>query len=305
MTKPGAAIASGVPPPFEKILEQFLDRQPLSPGTRAVYRRDLQRYLADLHCWGVTDLQSITEELSRRTLGKLVDAGFSPATIARNLSSIRGFHRFLLLEGVCRSDPTDLLEAPEVERRSPEVLTVEEVESILNGASGETPLELRNRAILELLYAAGLRVSELTALERSWLQLDEALVRVRGGGRPRAVPLGRQAVLALRRYEERGRSRLVTGTDCPEFFANSAGGRLSRMGVWKIIRAAADAAGITRRVSPAVLRHSFASHLLDGGAPLQDVQLLLGHARITTTQVYARRSDHRLVEVHRSYHPRP
>ena len=305
MTKPGAAIASEVPPPFEKILEQFLDRQRLSPGTRAAYRRDLQRYLAGLHCWGVTDLQSITEELLSRTLRRLVDAGFSPATVARNFSSIRGFHRFLLLEGVCRSDPTEVLETPEVERRSPEVLTVEEVESILDGASGETPLELRNRAILELLYAAGLRVSELIALERSWLQLDEALVRVREGGRPRAVPLGRQAVLALRRYEERGRSRLVTGSDCPAFFVNSAGRPLSRMGVWKIIRAAADAAGITRRVSPAVLRHSFASHLLDGGAPLQDVQLLLGHARITTTQVYARRAHHRLLEVHRSYHPRP
>ena len=305
MTKPGAATGSEVPPPFEDILERFLDRQQFASGTRAAYRRDLRRYLADLHSWGVTDLPSITEELLRRTLGKLVDAGFSPATIARKLSSIRGFHRFLLLEGVCRSDPTEVLEAPGVERRSPEVLSVEEVERLLDGAGGDTPLELRNRAILELLYAAGLRVSELIALERSWLQLDEALVRVRAGGRPRAVPLGRQAVLALSRYEERGRPGLVTRTDCPAFFANSAGRPLSRMGVWKILRAAADAAGISRRVSPAVLRHSFASHLLDGGAPLQDVQLLLGHARITTTQVYARRSGHRLLEFHRSYHPRP
>ncbi len=305
MTKPEAATGSEVPPPFEMVLERFLDRQQLTPGTRTAYRRDLRRYLAGLHCWGVTDLQSITEELLRRTLGKLVDAGFSPATIARNLSSIRGFHRFLLLEGVCRSDPTEVLEAPGVERRSPEVLSVEEAERLLDGARGDSPLELRNRAILELLYAAGLRVSELIALERSWLQLDEALVRVRAGGRPRAVPLGRQAVLALGRYLERGRPGLVTRTDCPAFFVNSAGRPLSRMGVWKILRAAADAAGITRRVSPAVLRHSFASHLLDGGAPLQDVQLLLGHARITTTRVYARRSDHRLLEVHRSYHPRP
>ncbi len=305
MTKPGKAAGSEIPPPFEKMLERFLDRQQLSSGTRAAYRRDLQRYLAGLHRWGVTDLKSITEELLRRTLGQLVDAGFSPATVARNLSSIRGFHRFLLLEGVCRSDPTEVLEAPEVERGSPQVLPVEEVERLLNNVAGDTPLELRNRAILELLYAAGLRVSELISLERFWLQLDEALVRVRAGGNPRAVPLGRQAVIALRRYEELGRPGLVTGTDCPAFFANSAGEPLSRMGVWKILRAAADAAGITRRVSPAVLRHSFASHLLDGGAPLQDVQLLLGHARITSTQVYARRRDHRLLEVHRSYHPRP
>lgn len=305
MTKPEAATGSEIPAPFTEVLEKFLDRQRLSPGTRAAYRRDLQRYLAGLHLWGVNELQAITEEFLQRALGQLVDAGLSPATIARNLSSIRGFHRFLLLEGVCRSDPTEVLEAPEVERRSPEVLSVEEVERLLNSARGDAPLELRNRAILELLYAAGLRVSELIALERSWLQLDEALVRVPAGGRPRAVPLGRQAVLALRRYEERGRPGLVTRSDCAAFFANSAGRPLSRMGVWKILRAAADAAGITRRVSPAVLRHSFASHLLEGGAPLQDVQLLLGHARITTTQVYARRSDHRLLEVHRSYHPRP
>ncbi len=305
MNRPAAATGSEVPPPFENMLAQFLDRQHLSPGTRSAYRGDLERYLAGLHRRGVTDLQSVTGELLRRTLGQLVDAGFSPATVARNLSCIRGFHRFLLLEGVCRSDPTEDLEAPEAERGSPEVLPVEEVERLLNGIAGDTPLELRNRAILELLYASGLRVSELIALERSWLQLDEALVRVRAGGNPRAVPLGRQAVLALRRYEEQGRPGLVTGTDHPAFFVNSAGRRLSRMGVWKILRAAADAAGITGRVSPGVLRHSFASHLLDGGAPLQDVQLLLGHARITSTQVYAKRPDHRLLEVHRSYHPRP
>ena len=304
MTESAAAESAGCLP-FESMLAQFLDRQQLSPGTRSAYRGDLERYLEGLHRQGVGDLQSVTGELLRRTLAQLAGAGLSPATVARNLSSIRRFHRFLLLEGVCRSDPTEDLVAPEVERRSPEVLPVEDVETLLDSVTGDAPLELRNRAILELLYAAGLRVSELIALERSWLQLEEALVRVRAGGKPRAVPLGRQAVLALRRYEESGRPGLVSGPGCPAFFANAAGRPLSRMGVWKIIRSAADAAGITGRVSPGVLRHSFASHLLDGGAPLQDVQLLLGHARITSTQVYARRPDHRLLEVHRRFHPRP
>ena len=291
------------------LLDRFLNalrrERGVSAGTAAAYRGDLKRYLLSLHQRGLTGPEQAAAKDVQECLGQLRADGMSQATIARNGTSIRRFHGFLRREGVCGSDPTESLKPIRIERRPPDVLTVEEADRLLAAARGDEPLQLRDRAILELLYASGLRVSELTCLTEPSLLLDTKLVRVYGRGvRERLVPMGSAAVSCLRRYGHQGRPRLVQPESGEVYFLNARGLPLSRMTVWKTIRAAARKAGIDRSVNPNTLRHTFAAHLLAGGADLQTVQQLLGHADLSTTQIYARDDGRHLLEVHRAYHPR-
>ena len=223
--------------------------------------------------------------------------------MARNLTSIKRFHQYLLLQGATTHNPAELLDAPKLERRLPDVLSVEEIAAILVAPDPDEPLGQRDRAILAVLYATGIRVSELTALQQTALLLARGLVQIRGRSE-RIVPIAAKDAHTLRRYLRQGRPHLARPDSSDHVFLNAQGGPLSRMSVWKIIKTAGDKARIGREISPHTLRHSFATHLLEGGANLRAVQELLGHADISTTQIYTHLDLSYLKEVHKTYHPR-
>ena len=300
-----------VPPPtLARPVEAFLDElrtgRRLSPRTLDAYARDLADYQtfavrAGLSGWreaGRTFVDGYFAWLARR--------GLSGATVARRRSALRGFHAMLTRHGDPVDDPFADLPSPRRERRLPHALAIEDVLHLIAQPAGDTPLARRDRALLELAYASGLRVSELTGLTRSRVDLEHRALTVAGkGGKERVVPFGRAAARALREYLEHARPRLAPGARHDVVFVNARGGALGRMGFWKILRGHAHAAGLTGRVHPHALRHSFATHLLQGGADLRVVQELLGHASVTTTAIYTHLDRAYLREVHRSFHPRP
>lgn len=296
-------------PPASFRVEAFADHlafeRGLSDRTVSAYHRDLDRLLGFLRERKVAHPEGITPDHLREYLYHLKDAGLAPASIRRALSAMRTYFAFLLAEGALQADPGDRLEAPRGWRRLPDVLSALDVERLLESVSPDSPVHWRDRAILETLYASGMRVSELVELRLAELDLDEAVALVFGkGGKERIVPLGGAAVTALGRYLRQVRPGLDRGGSDGQLFLNQRGGGMSRMAVWRIVREAADRAGIEGRVSPHTLRHSFATHLLEGGADLAAVQELLGHADISTTQIYTHLDREYLRTVHRQYHPR-
>ncbi len=298
-----------LPPPWGPALAQFLAEmgqvRGLSANTLDAYRRDLRRYLSALAAAGTASIADVDRAQVTCLLSRLRDEGRTPATVARNLTSMRRFHLFALRRGWSSTDPTQALVPPRLERVLPDVLTVDQAERLLTAPDVSTPLGQRDRAVLEMLYATGITVSELTALHLDALEPDHSLVRIAGrAGRARLVPLGRPAAVQLGMYLARSRPLLAQAMSDDTVFLNGRGQGLSRMGVWTLCRTAAGRAGITGRISPHTLRHSFAAHLLDGGADLRVVQELLGHADLSTTQVYTRLEPADLRQVHRRYHPR-
>jgi integrase/recombinase XerD len=304
----GEAAAPPVAAEFVGALEGFLtalEADQASAGTLDAYRRDLERYLSMATANGIDHLTDLSPQHVAELMDMLLQAEFSPATIARNLSSIRRFHDHLLRSGASSADPTRDVSVPRVGRPDPNPLTMEEAERLVTAVNADDPRSLRDRAMLEIFYATGLRVSELIALHCGDLTETTKLLHLQDrGGRDRIVPLGEAAVVSLCRYVKDGRPHLAVPSTDDTLFLNVRGESLSRMGVWKIVRAAAVAARIDRTVNPQTLRHTFAAHLLDGGALLQDVQHLLGHADIASTQIYAREYDADLTQLHRTYHPR-
>ncbi len=237
-------------------------------------------------------------------LHELNDKGRSSATIARFLSSIRLFHQFLVREKITNQDPSLHIETPKKERRLPKILSSDDVDKLLNLPAVD-PLTYRNKAMLEILYATGLRVTELITLKVSDLHLTMGFVRCMGkGSKERIIPLGDLAKEALESYLNGPRGQLVKHKQTEELFVNQHGSRLSRQGFWKILKAVAKQAGVTKEITPHTLRHSFATHLLENGADLRAVQEMLGHADISTTQIYTHVTKTRLKDVYRSYHPR-
>ncbi len=296
-----------VPPGFARAVDAFVDylgaEAGLSDRTRASYRADLVEFAAFAAGRGVRDPQSVRRPTVTLYLFWLRRRGRSPATVARRLAALRSFYRFLLRERQVSCDPTEDVASPKRGERLPKVLSVEEVSRLLAQPDTSTPEGLRDRAALELLYGSGLRVSELVGLDVGHVDLEAELVRVVGkGDRERVVPLGSYAVRALEAYLKLGRPRLSGSS--PALFVGRSGRRLSRQWVWALLRKYARAAGIGRRVTPHVLRHSFATHLLEGGADLRSVQELLGHASVSTTQVYTHLSRPHLREVFDRAHPR-
>jgi integrase/recombinase XerD len=278
----------------------------LSPRTLEAYGRDLVRYLKFLGNERVVDLDGISAALVLRFLTRLKEEGLAPRSRARVLVALRGWHKFLLSEQYCRSNPTIQIEAPRALHPLPHTLSPGEVEQLLAAPLGDDPLELRDRAMLEILYATGLRVSELVALRQSNLQLDAGFLSTMGkGSKERIIPLGEVALDELTRYLQYGRPALgKSDQQSPCLFLNRSGNGLTRQGFWKIIRRRAREAGIGKKISPHTLRHSFATHLLENGADLRAVQTLLGHADISTTQIYTHVSRERLKKLHRQHHPR-
>ena len=234
-----------------------------------------------------------------------VEQGRSPRSLARYLSGYRQFYRWLLREGLGCDDPTALIESPKLGRGLPRALSEEQVEALLSAPDTETPLGLRDRAMLEMLYATGLRVSELVGLEFGNVNLNQGVVRVVGkGGKERLIPIHEQAVHALRVYLQDARPELCRSRREKGLFINRRGERLTRQGFWLILKNHAKAANISSDVTPHTLRHSFATHMLRGGAPLRSVQELLGHANISTTQVYTQLTDEHVRRVYEQAHPR-
>jgi integrase/recombinase XerD len=241
----------------------------------------------------------------RRYVSELRGRGVGARSAARALATLRGLFRHLLERGVITQDPTLELETPRLMRGLPYYLSGEQVEALLAAPDVSKPLGLRDRAMLETLYATGLRVSELVGLRMPQVRLDPGYVRVMGkGSKERVVPIGKTAYDCVRRYVDEARPRLLKAKTTEVLFLNRFGGALSRQGLWKIIIHYAQKAGLQKNVHPHTFRHSFASHLLEGGADLRAVQVMLGHADISTTQIYTHVTRDRLKEIHRKYHPR-
>ncbi len=275
----------------------------LSVHTREAYRRDNLRYIAFLQ-GKARDFAQVTPEMIQDYLGFLQASGLSARTIARYLSSLKALHRFLRLEGKVTDDPTLNLEAPRLWKHLPQTLTPSQVEVLLSLPDTSKPLGVRDAAILEVLYASGMRVSELTGLKLNQLHQEMGYLVCRGkGSKERLVPLGTAALEQVKLYLQTSRPQLVGKRREEHLFVNRFGRHLSRQGVWKIIKAYAQAAGI-KEASPHTLRHSFASHLLERGADLRVVQALLGHVDIATTQIYTHVDRQHLQKVYQQFHPR-
>lgn len=283
-------------------------------NTMLSYGRDIRRYLEFLRGRGIVDIRAVTSDDVAAFLAHLRDGGegrapLSASSAARSLVAVRGMHRFLRAEGATESDPAASVQPPRPVQRLPKAITQREVEALLSAAGvGNTPVSLRDRALLELLYGCGARISEAVGLDVDDLDLDSGTVRLRGkAGKERVLPLGGYAREAISAYLVRGRPALVTagsGAQEAAVFLNQRGGRLSRQSAWALLQSAADRAGLKSPVSPHTLRHSFATHMLEGGADVRVVQELLGHASVATTQIYTLITVQHLREVYAQAHPR-
>jgi len=302
-----AALEAG----YGRVLESFLDylfiERNFAGNTRDSYRNDLERYLLSMQEEGVA-LEAVSAERIGRFIDALHQAGLEPSSVARNVSAIRSLHRFLFQERLLPSNPAENLHQPKKARHLPAVLTVEETARVLEAPMRQEPpgrLALRDRAILELLYASGIRVSELVDMRQQNLYLEERFIRVFGkGSKERLVPIGGEAALWIRRYREELRLRLSGRDSEDHLFLNARGRKLTRMAIYTMVREYALLAGIEKPISPHTFRHTFATHLLEGGADLRAVQEMLGHSSITATQIYTHIDRTFVREVHRTCHPR-
>ena len=277
-----------------------------SPLTLDSYARDLEqlrRFAAGRSC----PVEALDRHALEAFVRELMGRGLSPRSVARVVSSTRGFFRYLVVRRQLEINPAEDLQPPRAWAALPSYLSVEEVDRLLQLPDVATPRGLRDRAFIELLYATGLRVSELVALGASSLNLEGGYLTTRGkGAKERLVPIGDEAVSWVARYLREGRPRLLRGRTSPRLFVNARGGTgLSRLGVWKILKGYGKTAGLSRRLSPHVLRHSFATHLLERGADLRAIQMMLGHSDLSTTQIYTHVLEARLRAIHERYHPRP
>ncbi len=295
---------------FENLVDAYIRHLTIERGvaknTIAAYRRDLRRYVEYLEERELARIDQITELDVQDFATRLVTIhGLAATSVARVLAGVRGLHKYWLLENLTKADPAAAVKPPKAPRRLPKAITVAQVESLLNAVSGDDPVAVRDRAILELLYATGARITEIVSLDLDDL-VDPTLLRVLGkGSKERIVPVGRYAQTALDAYLVRTRPLLaVNGRGTPALFLNQRGGRLSRQSAWQIIHDAAETAKLPGEISPHTLRHSFATHLLEGGADVRVVQELLGHSSVATTQIYTLVTVDALREVYATAHPR-
>ena len=291
------------------LLDQFLHYLTVEKGlakkTLEAYSHDLNRFLDYLQEKKIEDVLGATKLDVRAFLLTLRVRKLSNKTIVRNLVAIRTFFRFLTQEGKLESNPVEDLESPQLAKTLPEILSLREVEELLEAPKPQTPLGIRDQSMLEMLYATGMRVSELVSLQMNQLNLEGGYVLLFGkGSKERAVPLGAEAIKRVSDYLKGARQMLLKGKESPFLFLNRSGRKMSRQVFWKKIKTYGRRAGIRKKITPHLLRHSFASHLLARGADLRSVQMLLGHADISTTQIYTHVTGERLKQVHKRHHPR-
>lgn len=294
---------------MEQLLDQFLHylivERGLSKNTVEAYGHDLNRFFHHLKSKGIDKIIDVDKFAVRVFLLGLKKQKLSAKTVARNLVVIRTLFRFLIQEGFLKVNPVEDFESPKLAKTLPEILTLKEVEQLLEQPDIQTPLGLRDRAMLEMLYATGMRVSELTQLMTDQVRLEGGYVLLYGkGSKERIVPLGSEAMKWIALYLAEARERLSKGEESPSFFISRWRKGMSRQRFWKNLKMYARKAGMRKRITPHLFRHSFASHLLEGGADLRSVQMMLGHVDISTTQIYTHVTGERLKKVHRRYHPR-
>ncbi len=294
---------------MDQILDQFLHylivEKGLSKNTIDAYSHGLNRFLDYLRKKGIQEMPSVSKFDVRAFLLALKKQGLSAKTVVRNLVAIRTLFQFLIREGILETNPIEELESPKIAKTLPEILTLKEVEQLLEQPNPQTPIAIRDRAMLEVLYATGMRVSELTQLPINQVNLEGGYVLVFGkGSKERIIPLGSEAMKWVALYLKAARERLAKRKESPFLFINRSGKGMSRQQFWKNIKAYGRRAGIRKRITPHLLRHSFASHLLERGADLRSVQMMLGHVDISTTQIYTHVTGGRLKKIHQRYHPR-
>ncbi|MGI6620098.1 MAG: site-specific tyrosine recombinase XerD [Bacillota bacterium] len=294
---------------MESLIQEFIEylghEKGLATNTLESYGRDLRQYCGFLS----EDASQTPETASQATivayLMMLRKQGKATATIARRLAALKAFYQFMLKENYVTKDPTDELSSPKLERKLPKVLTVDEVDKLLNQPDTATPAGIRDKAMLEVLYATGIRVSELVSLNLGDIDFNEGFVRCIGkGSKERVVPMGELAINSLKAYLSKGRPKLAANPEENALFLNHHGRRLTRQGFWKIVKKYAAQLGIRKEITPHTLRHSFATHLLENGADIRAVQEMLGHADISTTQIYTHVTKDRLKDVYARSHPR-
>jgi len=294
---------------MKNFIEDFLTylsvERGLADNTLLAYRRDLCNYMNFLKQTGLTRVQQITKESIKEYIYSQKKSGLSSRSICRRLAAIKTFHRFLVREGLHQEDPSSLVDTPKLWRRVPEVLTQQEIESMIMAVQGDHWQAVRDRAILEVFYASGMRVSELANLRMDQMNLDLGYVRCIGKGRKeRIIPLGQRAQEAVRLYCENVRRLLLKSRLSSDVFLSRLGKKISRQSLWKVVKAYARKAHIKKEIKPHTIRHSFATHLLEHGADLRSVQEMLGHSDISTTQIYTHVDRERLKKIHKHYHPR-
>ena len=294
---------------MDHLLDQFLHylivEKGLSKNTIEAYGHGLGRFLNYVERKGIEEVQRVGKFDVRAFLLTLKKQGLSTRSMVRNLVAIRTFFRFLIQEGILEANPVEEMEFPKLAKPLPEILALKEVEQLLDQPDLRTPLGIRDRAMLEVLYATGMRVSELVQLPINQVNLEGGYVLVFGkGSKERVVPLGREAMKWINLYLEKVREKLAGGKESRFLFVNRSGRGMSRQCFWHNLKALGQKAGIRKRITPHLLRHSFATHLLERGADLRSVQMMLGHADISTTQIYTHVARERLKKIHQKYHPR-
>ena len=298
----------GLVPIMDNIADQFINylrvERGLADNTIQGYSNDLGCFFQFLESRSLSPLEVSLEQIMEHL--SMIGRDLSARSVARNISSIKTFFRFLVAEDKIKNSPARLLETPRLSRRLPGILNQQEVEQLISQPDLSNPLGKRDRAMLEILYATGLRVSELVSLKVLNINLEAGYVRTLGkGSKERIVPMGDKAIGAVKEYLSDVRPQLARRTNSVYLFLNSRGSPLTRQGFWKIIKKHGMEAGIKKKITPHRIRHSFASHLLEAGADLRSVQIMLGHADISTTQIYTHVTRERLKELHEKYHPRP
>lgn len=294
----------------EELVEQFLNylsvERGLAGNTISAYRIDLLKFSDFLKKRGADSVEGVKKDDLTKYLMHLKDSGLAANSISRNLAALKTFYKFLVNEKFVKENVAGILESPKLWKKLPETLDINEVDKLLGAPNIRNWRGIRDKASLELLYATGMRVSELANLKLASLNLDVGFVRCVGkGSKERIVPLGKSAKEAIIRYINKSRNRLVKGKDDSSLFITKLGRRMSRQSFWKMIKSYAHKAGIKKDISPHILRHSFATHLLEKGADLRIVQEMLGHSDISTTQIYTHIDKERLKSIHHKYHPRP
>lgn len=290
---------------MDEYINYLVVEKGVSHNTVEAYSRDLNRHIVFLREQGIDDLSHVSSDSIILYMGGLRGDGLSSKSVNRSLAAVRGFYHFLLREKHISSNPVSQIERAKVWMRLPDTLSQSEMDRLLAQPGDKTPMAVRDKAMLELLYATGIRVSELVSLNMGSINWQVGfLVAMGKGSKERIVPIGRSAYEHLSRYVEAVRPGLLKGRTTDTLFLNRSGDAISRQGFWKIIKKYAMASGLAKRVYPHTFRHSFASHLLEGGADLRSVQTMLGHADISTTQVYTHVTKERLKDIHKKYHPR-
>ena len=293
---------------MEQAIEQFIaylhNVKETSNNTELSYRRDLKKVIAFLRAHGLTEWVGVTEDDLKAYIASMGEQNFAAATISRNIASIKALFHFMAQDGIIKKDISDGLKAPKIEKKMPEVLTMEEVIRLLDQPSGDSHKEIRDKAMLELLYATGIRVTELITLKVSDVNLPMSFIICKDAHKERVIPFGKAAKNALVRYLGEAREQMIEDKSSDVLFCNFSGAPMSRQGFWKLIKYYAKKAGITADITPHTLRHSFAAHLVENGADLRSVQEMLGHSDISTTQIYANMNHNRIREVYAKAHPR-